>query len=383
LLQQLDLCKKFEGNPLSCGSRRFNAPATRVSLGEFRMQFGNKAAARIRPRKGCALRKTCVCLFLVLCLIQPLPWGLAQSVPASQPQTSGTVDSLTRAKQLLEQDNKEEAERQIRIYLEDHPNSADAHFLLGHILFKQAKANESLAEYTNGARHHEPSPVDLKVVALDYVLLGDYADADKWLTRSLQKAPQDAEAWYYLGRTKYNENRFEEAVTAFHECLKRQPRNIKAQDNLGLSYQALGREDEAIAAYRTAIAWQADVGVTNASPLINLASLLLELNRPQDAIHYLQQAEAISPEVYSKEGLQELQPRLHEQLGKGYSLLNQLPQAQAQMERAVQLSPQNPRLHYLLGQIYRKQRLSEKAKAEFERYIELSRDRVSSAKPQP
>jgi Flp pilus assembly protein TadD len=371
----LDLYKK---NSAGIGSTPL------VVIFELRMQAGSKRDGPNPAFKERASRKACVCsLFFVPCLIQLLPSGVAQSVPASQSQTSVTLDPLTSSKELVDQGHKEEAERQIRKYLEEYPNSGNAHFLLGYILFKFAKAKESLAEYTEGAKHESPSPADLKVVALNYVLLGDYVDADKWLTRSLQEAADDAEAWYYLGRTKYKENRFEEAVTAFEECLKRDPRNIRAEDNLGLSYQGLGRKEQAIAAYRTAIAWQVGLAVTNPSPLINLGSFLLELIRPQEALHYLQHAEAISPEVYSKEGLQELQPRLHEQLAKAYSLLNELPQAQTHLEKAVQLSPQDGRLHYLLGQIYRKQGWSEKAKAEFQRRVELSRDHTPSPNKQP
>src|SRR5207253_7946429 len=66
----------------------------------------------------------------------------------------------------------------------------------------------------------------------------------------------DSEGWYYLGRTKYNENRFAEAISAFQQCLKLDPQNVKAEDNLGLSLAGLGRNEEAAVAYNQAIAWQ-------------------------------------------------------------------------------------------------------------------------------
>ena len=109
----------------------------------------------------------------------------------------------------------------------------------------QDMAKASLAEFTAGAKFHDPSAADLKVVAFDYVLISDYADADKWLTKMLEWAPSDSEGWYYLGRTKYNENRFAEAITAFQRCLKLDPQNVKAEDNLGLSFAGLGRNEEA------------------------------------------------------------------------------------------------------------------------------------------
>ena len=108
----------------------------------------------------------------------------------------------------------DEAEIVVREDLKIAPDSAAAHFLLGYILYKQIQtqakridpnpnavyaapkksliqlseknAKESLAEFTAGARYRGPSAFDLKIVAMDYILLGDFIDADKWLTRSLQ-----------------------------------------------------------------------------------------------------------------------------------------------------------------------------------------------------
>ena len=49
-----------------------------------------------------------------------------------------------------------------------------------------------------------------------------------------------------LGRTKYNENRFSEAIDAFLTCLKLDTHNVKAEDNLGLSYEGLNQTQQAI-----------------------------------------------------------------------------------------------------------------------------------------
>jgi len=54
----------------------------------------------------------------------------------------------------------------VRSYLAVHPDSADGHFLLGLILFKQGKPAESLSEYTEGAKRHDPGAADLKIVAI-------------------------------------------------------------------------------------------------------------------------------------------------------------------------------------------------------------------------
>ncbi|MDP9160319.1 MAG: tetratricopeptide repeat protein [Acidobacteriota bacterium] len=287
----------------------------------------------------------------------------ASQSPSRDSGSTGRLESLLQqATSFLQSGDLSSAERTARIYLKTHANSADGHFLLGNILFRETKPKESLAEYTEAARFHDPSAFDLKVVALDYVLLGDYADADKWFTKSLQGDPKDSQAWYYLGRTKYNESKLEDAVGAFRQCLKLEPKNVKAEDNLGLSYEGLGRTEEGITAYKTAIAWQAQSLDKTSGPFIDLGALLMKQNRSEEALPYLQQAVEVSPK----------DARAYEYLGKAYSDLNQMEEAQKQLEKAVTIAPQSARLHFILGQIYRKEGLTQKAKMELERASQLN-----------
>ena len=270
-----------------------------------------------------------------------------------------------------------ESESLVRDYLTEHSDSAEAHFLLGEILFKEKKAKESLAEYTEGAKRRNPGPAELKVVAFDYVLLRDYADADKWLMLAVKEAPTDAEAWYFLGRARYNENRFSGAESAFQQCLKLEPKDVKAEDNLGLAYQGLDRVNEAISAFQMSIAWQAEEPVKNPDPYVNLGALLIEQNRPAEAVKYLDQALAIPTESYRAQRMAELEPRAHEQLAKAYSRLSQLTKAEAEMEKALELAPNDAHLHYELAQIYQREGQSDKAKGEFDRYTELRAEKTA------
>jgi tetratricopeptide (TPR) repeat protein len=338
-------------------------------------------------------------LFLSNAILQSVPVKPAPRDPALRPDPRDAP--LVEAKSLMENGLLRDAERAVRHYLETHPDSADGHFLFGYILFREIqadaavetsaggvkssevdpaegkaraeKAKDSLAEFTAGARYHDPSAFDLKIVALDYVLLGDYPDADKWLTRSLAWNPQDSDAWYYLGRARYNENKFAAAVDAFLQCLKLSPGNVKAEDNLGLAYAGLGRNEEATAAYQLAMAWQSQATLKNPGPYIDLGSLLLDDNRPEQAAAYLLEAVEIAPR----------ESRGHELLGKAYTRLDKLPEAQTELEKAVELSPQSANLHCMLAPVYRKQGLAEKAKAEFDRCAALHGRQATAETPRP
>jgi Flp pilus assembly protein TadD len=317
--------------------------------------------------------------------------------PAAQSSTAATVvtedDSLARARTMADQGKVQPAEDAVRHFLATHPTSGDGHFLLGYILFQQLhqqaqeiehlaadaslakarneRASQSLAEFTEGAKYRKPTAFDLKIVALDYVLLGSYPDADKWLSKSVQWDPTDAQAWYYLGRLKYNENHFEEAVHAFEQCLKLDSGNVQAEDNLGLAYQGLRRTDDAIATFNNAIAWQAKLPAKSPNPFIDLGSLLIEQNREQEALPYLLQAVEIAPE----------EVRAREQLGKAYLRLKDFDKAERHLQKAVELDPKNSSLHYLLGTAYSKLGQKENAQREFDKTAALSATHSTDADP--
>jgi tetratricopeptide (TPR) repeat protein len=278
---------------------------------------------------------------------------------AGQPQPQ---DALSETRRLIAQDQFEQAKTSIAKVMQERADLTDAHYLLGYILFKQHDAKASLAEYTEGAKYRSPSAADLEVVASDYVLLNDYPDADRWFTKALEWNPGDALAWYYLGRVKYNENRFEEALTAFGRCLALDPKNVKAEDNLGLSLQGLGRHVQAEAAFRKALEWQAGAAEKESGPWLDLGSLLVEQERPLDALPFLQEAARLTPDDF----------RMHRQLGKAYLHLGQFQQAQTALAKAISLAPDNAPLHFMLSQVYQKLGLRDKARAETERYTQLN-----------
>jgi Flp pilus assembly protein TadD len=293
----------------------------------------------------------------------------ATSAPPPVPNDAPTDAALAQARSAVQAGSFSSAEAIVRKYLSEQDASADGHYLLGYILSHEVKAKESLAEYTRAAQLRTPTANDLKVVAVDYVLLGDFADADRWFTKVLSWNPADAETWYYLGRTKYNENRFSEAIDAFQRCLKLDTHNVKAEDNLGLSYEGLNQTEQAIQAFQTALAWQTGGSKKDAEPYLNLGMLLAEQGHPDAGLVYLQQAVALAPQ----------NAKAHEQLGRAYLKLKRLKDAQDELEKAVQLAPDNSSLHFELGVNYRNQGLKDLAKKEFDRCAELMNVTHSSA----
>jgi tetratricopeptide (TPR) repeat protein len=317
-------------------------------------------------RLHCERFLLCIYIFATSLLLTPANNAL-QSASQDKSHSLQSIHSLVEASQF------EQAERALRIYLEKNPTSAEGHFLLGYTLFREQRPKDSLAAFTEGAKYQRPQASDLKIVAADYVVLGDFGDADKWLTTVTEETPDDAEAWYLLGRTKYNENRFEEAIQAFQRTLSLRPRDIKAQNNLGLSYQGLNRVGEAQQAFDAAISWQKDSPVKDAQPYMNMGSLLADQNQPSQALPWLQQAVALAPR----------NPKAHEELGRVYDLLKKPDQAQQELEQAIALAPEVAGLHYKLGQLYRRQGRQQLAQQQFDICTKLNSTHSSKETPNP
>ncbi len=277
---------------------------------------------------------------------------------------------LAGARSLLTLGKLPQAEQAARDFLKNRSNSADAHYLLAYILFKEQRAKESLAEYTEAARYRTPKAAELQAVASDYVLLNDYRDAERWFAKAVELNPGDPLGWYYLGRARYNLNQFQEAIGAFREVLKLDSRNVKAADNLGLSYEGLNRPEDAMDAYRRAIEWQANSQLKDSGPLLDLGSLLVDRGQSREGLRNLRQAAQIAPRDY----------RIRRQLGKAYIRLDELDNARTELEAAAELAPRNAPVHFMLGQVYRKKGLLDKATLENDRYAALVKSGSESEK---
>jgi Flp pilus assembly protein TadD len=306
------------------------------------------------------MSRTRLCLFLSVLLCGTA--GLSQS----------QMDPLQESRVLLAAGKLQRSETIVQGYLKEHPSSAAAHFLLGDILFREQRAQESLAAFTAGAKFQHPAAGELRTVASDYVLLGDFVDADKWFTEVTAETPSDPEAWYLLGRTKYNENRFADAISSFEHVLALRPRDVRAEDNLGLSQQGLGHSEQAKAAFQKAIEWQGGIPV-DPQPFLNLGTLLSDQGNFTQAVEQLAKAVALAPE----------NPKIHEKLSRALQAKGDLEGAQAQLETAARLAPNAAGLHFKLGQVYRRRGLNERAQQEFAICEQLNGTHSSTDVPNP
>jgi tetratricopeptide (TPR) repeat protein len=286
----------------------------------------------------------------------------------------GSTDALVyEAKSLVHLQDFAAAEKALRRYLVSGHDSPDALYMLGFVLNRQNRPAESLESYTQAAALAPPTGDDLKIVGLNYVLLDDYPDAIKWLEKAVEFDAKNKDAWYYLGRAYYTKARLAEARKAFLAVLNLDPREVRAENNLGLIFESDAKPADAMKAFQNAIVWQEHTPHPSEQPYVNLGNLLIEDGRAKDAIDPLEKAAKLAPgNAYC---------RLR--LGTAYMRTGDLDKAQRELEEATQLDPESAVAHYQLGRLYKQIHAMDRAKAEFERTAELETRSASSAKTTP
>lgn len=273
----------------------------------------------------------------------------------AEAENPGKTDALLmEGKSLVNVGQFAQAEAALRTYASVHPDSSDALYMLGYVLNREDKPAESLNTYTQAAKLTTPQSDDLKVVALDYVLLNDYDDAIRWMKQAVAFDPNNEQAWYGLGRCLYSQSEFREAEAAFQRALALDPRDVKAEANLGLAYEMANQPQEAEQAYKAAVVLANADAKTDEWPYLDYASFLLEHDRPGEAIPLLEKAVTVAPRC----------AQCHGKLGRALAETGKAKQGVEQLRTAVTLSPQDPKLHYDLGRAYRAAGEMEQARAE-------------------
>ena len=281
------------------------------------------------------------------------------SIDAAFP--GGTDALVYRSKCLVHLQDFPGAEKALHSYLELHHDSSDALYMLGFVLNRENRPEDSLAAYTQAAAITPPTSDDLKIVALDYVLLNDNADAIKWLEKAVAFDSKNKDAWYYLGRAYYTRSRLSEARKAFQTVLDLDSRNAKAENNLGLIFETEGNVNAAIEAYRLAIAWLEQTSQIDEQPYVNLGNILAEQDRTQEAAPPLEKAAVLAPK----------NAYCHLTLGVFYRKIGETQKARRELLRATELDPNNAVAHYQLGRTYKDLNDLTHAKTEFDRTAAL------------
>ena len=166
------------------------------------------------------------------------------------------------------------------------------------------------------------------------------AEAEAAARATMTNEGEHSEARVYLekGRQFYRDDEDVQAVEAFQQALKLDPNLSEAHFRLGLTYDALGQEQEAQAAYKKAVETyrkylSINVNNDDAEAHYNLGQTYAGLHLYTEAVKEYRQATRLKPDDAA----------IHYDLGLALMRLAQYDEASRAFAKSLELDPENYR----------------------------------------
>ena len=228
--------------------------------------------------------------------------------------------------------------------IEQEPRSSDLLRLLGGIFFVTGRHLNAAVAFKKA---EAIAPLDERsrfTLVMAYVVLGHRDWARPELAKLTALAPRNPLYVYWTARIDYDDGQYAAAIRGFERVLEIDHRFVKAQDNLGLCYEALGQHDHAIRSYEEAIRLNREQAKPSPWPPLNLGLLLTRLDRGDEA------------EALFRESLRcdERFPQAHYQLGMVLEKKGRGADAIVELEAASRLDAAYPEPQYALSRLYRR-----------------------------
>ena len=235
-------------------------------------------------------------------------------------------EQLNSLLELYQTGRDEEAEQLAVSLTKKFPNSQFGWKVLGVILFRSGRINDSL------------------IVS----------------QKSVQLASQDAEAHSNLGNTLKKLGRLKEAETSYNQAITLKPNYAKSHNNLGIILKELGRLDEAEVSYRKAIALNSEYAEAHN----NLGATLKELGRLSEAEASYTEAITLKPDY----------TEAYNNLGNVLKEFGRLVEAVARYKEAIAMNPNLAETHYNLAITFQDLGRLDEAEVSYRKAIALKSD---------
>lgn len=315
----------------------------------------------------------------------PLLLGLALANAGQSDQATTALESavklakcdaapgLVLAGLYWQQEDYDRAEQAYEAALAIDPANAGAQYVLGSTYLLQDKPDQALPPLQQAVRLQPDFVEAYRSLGQIYFQKQDWAEAAQAYERLAALAPDDANASAFLGDAYSMLGRRQDAVSAYQKSLQvednaatrvllgmvkvqlgdlagaeadyRQalildPGSATTQEALGNVLQQLGRSEEAVTAFRKALA----LGET-AARYVELATALGRLGRTSEAVSAVGAAIALDPNDASA----------HFQLGELYARQGDLAQAQQAYQAAIDRDDRNAQAYFALAIVAYKQ----------------------------
>ncbi len=222
-------------------------------------------------------------------------------------------------------------------------------------LFNSGKYQDCYRELTAYVQQNPESGPAYKVLGMTEFMLGRPEQARDHLILASTLAPKDAESFYYLGRLYFTADNVIAAISAYQKAIEIDPSSVRVQNQLGQSFEALGRDREAEDAYRKAIGLQQSQSKKSEWPYYNLALLCFHNGKREEAIANFRLALVCNPNFANAKV----------KLAVALADERQADEAERLLRDAIRSDATNAEAHYRLAILLKKAGKQEEAQQQF------------------
>jgi len=296
-------------------------------------------------------------------LVEKQPPSVQEGVDAKEAES----EQIAAFDRDIERGELESAKDLVTSYLKTHPNSWQAHYQLGYVLFRLHDIHGSIATLAKSLELNIRNAEAHKVLGLDFTIIDRYDLAEVEFKQAVSSEPDSAEIHYFLGRVYYTSGNYPLARKEFETAVRLNPTYMKAYANLGLALEGLEENSAALDNYMKAIQLDTEQNLNSEWPYIDLASFYGRQGKPQLALNYSRQAIEINPNS----------AQAYVQVAKACESLKEWGGAAQALEKAIAIEPNSARPHYVLSYVYRMMGKSKESQQEIEAFEKLQKQDTS------
>jgi tetratricopeptide (TPR) repeat protein len=258
---------------------------------------------------------------------------------------------VTSAKVYLQQNNLEKAQEMLQKGLEENPNDAQAHYLLGDIYAQQKNYPEMLTEFNASlalSQKFKPE-MDAAKTKIFRALYNQAVEefnkqapdkAAELLTTAVMVSPQERTGWSLLGKANINQKKYNEAIEALNKVVALDPK-FEALDDRGWlmkMYYATGQYEKSLNAAKDILSHDQ----SNKEAVSNLASSYNELARAESDPLKKKELQSMALDYYRKEiEIRPTDPDLHYNMAVLYESMENHDGALGEFQKAFELNPKD------------------------------------------
>ncbi len=256
-------------------------------------------------------------------------------------------NDLSRAREIGMEGKAEEAISIIEKIISSDPYISDAYFTLGNIYFRIGQFERAIDNFRQ-ALALKPDDVFAAInIANCYLQLNQVGEAEKFLLEFINKGFPDSQIYFLLGNIKFFEQKYEEAIKYYQECLNLNPNSASAYNALGAVYFQLGEITKAEENLNQALKFNPELTNVN----YNLAQVFEARGMIDKAIEFYQEELKHSPKHF----------KAAFNLARLYRLKNNNLEEEKLLRLCLEIEPNFPLTYFYLARIYlnRQERLEE------------------------